>query len=58
MILNKIPPYRAVGGLTRPPYNDCICFMLKIGFAKVSGCLKNKIEALSQYIRQTVGLTK
>ncbi|MBR7002438.1 MAG: hypothetical protein IKI11_07260 [Neisseriaceae bacterium] len=40
LILKKIPPYWAVGGQECPPYNDYICFMLKIGFAKVSGCLK------------------
>ncbi|MBR7002900.1 MAG: hypothetical protein IKI11_09605 [Neisseriaceae bacterium] len=36
LIFKKIPPYRAVGGQECPPYNICICFMLKIGFAKVS----------------------
>ncbi|MBR7002444.1 MAG: hypothetical protein IKI11_07290 [Neisseriaceae bacterium] len=40
MILNKIPPYRAVGGQECPPYNIYICYMFKIGFAKVSGSLK------------------
>ncbi|MBQ9683632.1 MAG: hypothetical protein IJV35_10255 [Neisseriaceae bacterium] len=29
LILNKIPPYWAVGGLTRPPYNICIYYIDK-----------------------------
>ncbi|MBR7001177.1 MAG: hypothetical protein IKI11_00715 [Neisseriaceae bacterium] len=40
LILKKIPPYRAVGGQECPPYNICICYMLKMSFAKVSGSLK------------------
>ncbi|MBP5790110.1 MAG: hypothetical protein J6W29_07760 [Neisseriaceae bacterium] len=36
LIFKKIPPYRAVGGLESPPYNDGICYMLQIGFATVS----------------------
>ncbi|MBR7001609.1 MAG: hypothetical protein IKI11_02975 [Neisseriaceae bacterium] len=36
LILKKIPPYRAAGGQECPPYNDCLCYILKIGFAKVS----------------------
>ncbi|MBQ5429912.1 MAG: hypothetical protein IIU35_05900, partial [Neisseriaceae bacterium] len=33
------PIGRMVGWIV-PPYNDCLCYMLKIGFAKVSGSLK------------------
>ena len=29
-----------------PPYNECF-FCFRLSFAKVSGCLKNNIEALS-----------